>query len=776
MGERHIGQPLQKNIFYTISGYIKDKQTGEALVGANVFVKQLMKGTTTNVYGFYSLTLENGEYEIAYIYLGYKDQKIKFNLQTNVKQNIELEAESIEVGEVVIKGERNSSNTESTDMGKIDISVESIRNLPVIFGEQDILKTIQLLPGVMSSGEGNSGFYVRGGGPDQNLILLDEAVVYNPGHLMGFFSVFNSDAINNTTLIKGGIPANYGGRLSSVLDISLKEGNTNKITGEGGIGIISSRLTLQGPIKKEKSSFIVSGRRTYIDFLLQPFLKGTRSEGSGYFFYDLNTKINYTFSEKNRIFLSGYFGRDIFSFSGGRIRNFKTFIPWGNATATFRWNHLFNDKLFMNASAIFNDYNFKIETGVENWNFSLSSGIRDANLKIDFDYFPRLRSKIKFGTNYTYHIFTPNSSTFKSGETEFKTDNIINKYAHEGAVYAMHEYDLNESFRINYGLRFTGFQQVGPYYQFLYDENEFVTDTVHYFKSLENVKTYSGLEPRFSLRFMLNKNNSLKTSFTRNFQYIHMVSNSSQTLPTDLWIPSSLKVNPQKSDQYATGYFLNFLEDKYESSIEIYYKTMNNQIEFKDSYRPELNRDTELDFVFGEGTAYGIELFVKKRTGKFNGWIGYTLSKSLRHFEDLKTTDFPTRYDRTHDGSVVLSYQISKRWSASATFVYGTGSSITLPLETYFIEGYPTNEYGPRNSNRMEDYHRLDVALTLYGKENKKFKSNWNFSVYNVYNRHNPYFYYIDTEGEPKTDAYKVTGYKVYLFPILPSVTWNFKF
>lgn len=762
---------------YTVSGYIKDVASGEDLIGASVFIQgENPTGTVTNIYGFYSITLPEGNYTLNYSYVGYEVVSREINLQQDERINITLALKNI-LNEVVISGEAKDENIRNTDMGTVDLSIEQIKTIPAIFGETDILKTLQLLPGVGGAGEGNSGFYVRGGGPDQNLILLDEAVVYNTGHLFGFFSVFNSDAIKNVTLVKGGMPAQYGGRLSSVVDVQMKDGNNQKFQAEGGIGLIASRLTLQGPIVKDKASFIVSARRTYADVLIAPFIKNTDFAGNRYYFYDLNTKINYKFTDKDRLFLSGYFGRDVFTYRSPDD-DFNVEIPWGNATATVRWNHLFSNKLFMNVSAIYNDYNFQVASAYDDFSFTLFSGVRDWNLRTDFDYYLNADHMLKYGVNYIFHRFSPYSAQGKSGDTEFSTDTLNQKYAHEAALYVQDEFNLGPLLKINAGVRMSYFLQAGPYNFVEVDPVTHIPVDTIYYAAGEPIKDYWGLEPRIHARYIINENSSIKAGLALTSQYIHLVSSSTSTLPTDLWVPSTAMVQPQRGVQYSLGYFKNFLDNMLESSVEVYYKEMENQIEFADSYVPQLTADIENDFVFGIGRSYGVELFLKKAQGKFTGWVGYTLSKTERQFPDLSTGDnwFPTKYDRIHDIEVVAVYDVTERWSFASTFVYATGQSTTIAESFYVVEGELHTDYGPRNGYRMEPYHRLDISATLKNKPGKKFESNWNFSVYNVYSRKNPYFIYTDIEGDLSEGNVSVQAKKVSIFPILPSITWNFKF
>ncbi len=752
---------------YTLNGYVKDLKTGETLIGANIFdAGNPTMGTTTNAYGFYSLSLPKGKYQFKFSYLGYADETLEIDLQQDVLQNVELK-EGITIEEVVVTAEEKDKNVASTDMGTVELGMENVKRLPALLGEVDILKTIQLLPGVLSAGEGNSGFYVRGGGPDQNLVLLDEAVVYNSGHMLGFFSVFNADAIKNTTLIKGGMPANYGGRLSSVVDIQMKEGNNKKYGVTGGIGLIASRLTIEGPIVPEKSSFIVSGRRTYAFDLAQPALKGTNFEGTNYFFYDFNSKINYRFSDKDRIYLSAYFGRDVLNYNS-EARGFGFRMPYGNATATLRWNHLFSSKLFMNISAIYNDYDFGFNGSQSEFTFNLFSGVRDWNGKIDFDYYASPRHSLKFGVNYTYHKLTPNILNATSGEVEFEI-NPPSRYANETAIYILDEFKISDKFSVNVGLRGSLFSQVGPYTSKI--------DGIEY-DNFERVKTYTGLEPRFSTRVKLNERTSLKAGLTINNQYIHLVSNSTSSLPTDLWVASSEIIKPQRGIQYALGYFQNLKNDLYETSVEVYYKDLQNQIDYRENFVDDPTLDVENEFVFGRGRAYGVELFLKKRKGKLNGWIGYTLSRTERIFPDIQNGEvYPARFDRTHDLSIVANYTKSKKWDFGAAFVYGTGNTFTPVKSLYFIEQNLNIEYGNRNSQRLDAYHRLDLSATYTPKPEttKNFKSFWTFSVYNVYNRRNPSFVYNAFETDLEAGTGKASAFKVSLFPIIPSVTWNFK-
>ncbi len=779
---------------HTVSGYVKDATSGEVLIGANVYVKELMQGTATNTYGFYSLTLERGGYTLMASFIGFEDDSRSITLSADLTQNIELTPKAILAREFEVVGERKA-NTESTDMGHLDVDVQKLNTLPALFGEVDILKTIQYLPGVKSNGEGNSGFYVRGGGPDQNLILLDEAVVYNASHLFGFFSVFNADAVKNIELYKGGMPANYGGRASSVLDITMKEGNDKAFHGQGGIGLISSRLTLEGPIVKDRSSFIVSGRRTYIDVITKPFIDPESAfAGSGYYFYDLNAKANYRLSDKDRFYLSGYFGRDVFTFSSSDPGDPDFKIPWGNATVSARWNHVFGPQLFLNTTATFSDYQFEFAGEQDVFSFRLFSGIKDYGMKLDLSHYPDPRHRLKYGAQYTYHIYTPSTVKVESGEVPFNIDTPSKLRAHEAALYAQDEFDITDQWRVMAGLRFSWFAHVGSFNEYILNEQGDATGETVQYGSGERIKGYGALEPRLAVRYKIDRNSSVKASFNRNQQYVHLASFSSIALPTDVWIPSGKNVKPLIGQQVAGGYFRNFLDDVYEASVEVYYKDMFNLVEYAEGAEPQDNGNTNYDaqLVYGDGYGFGAEFFLKKRTGRLNGWVGYTWSKTFRIFDDINNgREFPSRWDRTHDMSLVTIYELNKRWSFGGTFVYSTGQAVTLPVNRYWIEGHLASEYTERNGYRMAPYHRLDLAATLKNKDTReitdpqtgatkevprKWRSSWTFSIYNVYNRANPYFIYFDSEGNPAEGSFQVMAKQVSLFSILPSITWNFQF
>ncbi|HMU97422.1 MAG TPA: carboxypeptidase-like regulatory domain-containing protein [Chitinophagales bacterium] len=759
---------------YTLSGFVKDAKNGEVIIGANIYLSSdASEGTVSNIYGFYSISVPAGQQKIVVSYIGYQSQEIELDIKSNQKHNFDLKEENNILAEVVITSERKDENVKNTKLGTIELSSDRIKSIPAFMGEVDIIKALQLMPGVQAAGEGNSGIYVRGGGPDQNLVLLDDAIVYNPGHLFGFFSVFNNDAVKNVTLVKGAMPANYGGRLSSVIDVQMKEGNNKKFQMEGGLGLISSRLTLQAPIQKNKSSFLISGRRTYAFDIAQPALKKTDFAGTNYFFYDINLKANYIISDKSRLYISGYFGRDVFVYNSKENQtNVK--IPWGNITSTIRYNHIISPKLFMNVSFIFNDYKFSFTGKQTDFSFKANSGVRDYNVKIDFDYYLSNKHLLKFGYDYTHHRMTPTLASATSDTTEFKTDKISKKYSHEMAWYVQHEWEISKKVKLDMGFRLSFFQHIGPYKEIN------GMDTIQY-KRGKAIQPYVGYEPRLAMRYAINESSSIKTGLSLNYQYIHLVSNSNSTLPTDVWVQSTARVKPQQALQFNLGYFKNFKENMYEMSVEFYYKQLWNQIEYTESYVSELDVDPELSYVFGKGKAYGAEFFIRKNKGKLNGWIGYTISRSDRKFSNLNNGNvFPTKYDRPHDLSVNLAYNLNNEWQFGTTFVYASGNTMTPVIGAFVTEGALGFIYGKRNSYRIPAYHRMDLSLTYTPipkrKPNRRWQSSYNFSIYNVYSRKNVYFIYNKIKGSIASGDIRVQPIQVSLFPIIPSFTWNFKF
>jgi len=750
---------------YTISGSISDGETGEVLIGATLYVESLKTGTAANEYGFYSLTMPAGTYDLIISYLGYRSENVHITLEKDSRRDFLLNPVSEKLEEVVVQGTRGDANIRSSEMSISHLNMKEVVNIPVLFGEQDVLKTIQLLPGVQSAGEGSTGFYVRGGDAGQNMILLDEAPVYNPSHLLGFFSVFNSDAISDVKLYKGGIPAEYGGRVSSVLDVRMKNGDMKKISISGGLGLISSRLMLEGPIKKDKGSFVISGRRTYADVFLL-FAKDTLIRNNTLFFYDFNLKANYKIGKNDRFYLSGYFGRDVFLFQN------RFGLNWGNVTGTIRWNHLFNNRLFLNSSFIYSNYNYTIGLQEDESKLDIQSAILDFNWKEDFQYYLNPENTIKFGGKINYHNFLPGVVT-SQGNFQINDLKLSEKHALETALYISHKYKPAEWLSLNYGLRIPVYWMVGPGDIYSYDGSGNVQDTTH-FESLKPIVRYATLEPRFSANFNAGPVASVKVSYNRISQYIHLLSNSTSESPTDIWIPSSPIVKPQLVNQFAAGYFRNFKENEWETSVELYYKGMKNQIDYKNGADILLNEQVESQLEFGNGRSYGLEFFVKKNRGKLHGWVSYTLARSLRKFENINGGNYyPARQDRVHDLSIVGIFDLNERWSVSGTWVYFTGNAVTFPSGKYTIEGKTVNYYTERNGYRMPNYHRLDVSATYTNKKKRKSKSSWNFSVYNVYARKNAWA--INFEPDEK-DPSKTNAVRLSLFSIIPSITYNFKF
>lgn len=750
----------------SISGYIRDAESGEEIIGAYAMVKGSSEGTVTNAYGFYSLNLPPGEYTIIYKYMGYEAVEKEIKLTENMRINTELKETASEIEAVTVTARGEDKNIKSAETGVNTINPKEIKTVPVLFGEKDILKTIQLMPGIKSAGEGSSGFYVRGGGTDENLILLDEAPVYNASHLLGFFSVFNSDAVKDAKVYKGTAPAQYGGRLSSVLDIKMKNGNIKKFQANGGIGMISSRLTLEGPIKKNEGSFMLSGRRTYADLFLV-FAKEEEQRNSTLYFYDVNAKANYKINENNRIYMSGYFGRDVFSFND--VIN----MDWGNATATLRWNHLFSEKLFLNSTLLFSDYDYKIGFGFDGGGaFEVGSRIKDWNLKEDFQYFINSDNKLRFGLNAIHHTFKPGEVRV-TGFEGFDDIKVNERYAIETAAYISHEWEINQKLKFTYGLRFSGMNLIGPGKLYEFSEFQEPIDSLIFDKN-EIMKSYYGLEPRSSFNFIINSKNSIKLAYTRNRQYMHLLQSSTASSPTDIWFPTTAHIPPGIADLFSIGYYRNFKENMYESSLELYYKDIPSTVDFRDGANIFLNEYLEAEIISGIGYSYGAELYLKKQKGVFTGWISYTWSRSLREFEELNNGNpFPARQDRIHDFSVTAIYQFTDRLSASASWVFYTGDAVTFPSGRYTMDGYIINLYTERNGYRMPNYHRGDIGITFENKSRKRWESSWNLSAYNVYARKNAY----DISFRPKEDdPTQMEAVRLALFRIIPALTFNFQF
>jgi hypothetical protein len=753
---------------FTISGHITEAASGEELVGASYYVPSLNVGGMANDYGFYSLTVPAGSYVIRYSYIGYETLEFTLDITAAVKKDVELSVHTILMDEVVVTGKSDEdNNVTSTETGTLRISPQDISTVPILFGEQDILKSIQLLPGVSAASDGNSGFNVRGGSPGQNLILLDEAPVYNATHLMGFFSVFNSDALKDVKVIKGSSPPEYGGRLSSVLDIRMKEGNRKKFNMTGGIGSVSSRLTLQGPIVKDKVSFMISGRRTYADLLMQ-LSKDSDARNTKLYFYDLNMKANYHVGDNDRLFISGYFGRDVLG------RGEEMGVNWGNKTATVRWNHLFSDRLFLNSSLIYSkyDYAFSIDSNDDTTGIELSSSIRDVNLKEDYEYYLSSKSLLKFGFNAIYHTFLPGKFSNDDEDDDFSFS-IDKKHTIEAAPYIGHEYDVSEKLKVNYGLRYSLFSFIGPGTVYTFDSAGEV-DREQRYPGGKVIKTYAGPEPRFAATYTLDAVSSVKLSYARNRQHIHLLSNTASSTPFDIWHPSTRIVAPQTADQTALGYFRNFMDNQYETSFEAYYKDMKHQVDYKTGANLILNEYIESELVFGKGWSYGTEYFLRKNTGRLTGWLGYTLARTERKYRQINHgKPYPSRYDRTHDFSIVSNYTFNKKWTFSLSWVFKSGDAVTFPSGKYMIDGKTVSFYSERNGYRMPNYHRLDIGATYYKKKKERYESSYSFSLYNAYGRKNAFMiYFRENEDNPNiTEAVRAT-----LFTFFPSFTYNFTF
>jgi len=752
---------------YTVSGTISDSLRGEEIINASIRVKGQNIGALTNEYGFYSLTIAKGTYTLVFSSSGYKPKEIQVNLTENKVFNFQLVSltyRTLELTEVKVSAIKQDDNITNPIMGVERLDPASVAKIPVLLGEKDIIKTLQLLPGIKSAGEGNAGFYVRGGAADQNLILLDEAPVYNASHLLGFFSTFNSDAIKDAVLYKGNQPANFGGRLSSVLDIKMNEGNNKRYNVSGGIGVISSRMNVEGPIVKDKSSFLISGRRTYVDV----FLRATEQfKNNTLYFYDLNAKFNYRINKKNRIFVSGYFGRDKLGLGD------QFGIDWGNATGTVRWNRLINEKLFSNTSLIFSSYDYKIAITNENISFGIKSSIKDVNFKQEFQYFANTRNKIRFGVNVIKHSIIP-GQVEANAESGIIPVTLSTNKSLESAIFITNDWSISEKLTMSYGLRGSAFSLLGNDQNiYSYNTEGDVTDTTVY-KNNTFIKSYPVLEPRLSLSYVYSKTASVKAAYSRNAQYIHLISNTTTSSPTDLWIPSSLNTKPEIADQVSIGWFKNFKENTYEFNVETYYKTMLNQIDYRNGANLQGNDLIEGELLYGIGRAYGVEFILKKKTGKFTGWFGYTISRSERKIDGINDGAwYVAKQDRTHDISVVGIYDITPKVSFSALFVFYTGNAVTFPSGKYIVNGETQLLYTERNGYRMPNYHRLDLGVTWLRKDTKKFESSWNFSIYNAYGRENAYLIdFRQSETNPEiTEAVQTS-----LFRWVPSITYNFKF
>ncbi|MDG2455589.1 MAG: TonB-dependent receptor [Bacteroidia bacterium] len=773
---------------FTLSGNVKEAGSQELLLGVTIYTESKSAGTVTNNFGYYALQLPTGKHRIIYNFVGYDAVTKEVTISGDKVLNVNLASAHSEIGEVVVNASKTQKKvSQDVQMSTIEIPIKTIKDIPALFGEKDVLKVLQLMPGVQSGSEGQSGLYVRGGGPDQNLIILDGATVYNAQHLFGFFSLFNGDALRSVELIKGGFPARYGGRLSSVIDMNMKDGNKEKVTGELGIGVISSKGLIEGPFAKGKGSFIVSGRRTYIDVLTQPIIRAFNNGNSaGYYFYDLNAKANYEINDKNRVYLSGYFGRDKFylrekyenSFDGQeQSYTNKVNFGWGNATGTARWNHLFGPKLFSNTSLIYSFYELAISaeeesTGNSDFTLGYGSGITDYTLKQDFDWYANNKHKVKFGLQATHHTFTPDALVVRDISFGLDIDRKTQYTSVETGLYIEDEWKISNRLKSLYGVRLSTFTT--------------------------NKVTYVNPEPRVALAYSLKSDVSLKASYATMNQYVHLLSTSGVGLPTDLWVPATDLVKPQNSQQVAVGMAKDFEKQNFSLTVEGYYKTMNNIIGYKEgaSFLAIQESDEGLESISweenvtsGKGTSYGAEVLLQRKQGRLTGWAGYTLSWTTHQFDELNNgKKFFARYDRRHDISLVGVYELKENITLSATWVYGTGNAITLPISTYQTSElsnvsspsrdnfYRANgtEYTDRNAFRMRAYHRADIGVQVM-KQKKSGVRTWEFSVYNSYNRKNPFYYFIGSEEQFNPDSKQVLK-QVSLFPILPSVSWNFKF
>ncbi|NOY51373.1 MAG: TonB-dependent receptor [Chlorobi bacterium] len=751
---------------FTLSGFVKDADNGEMLPWATIYVKEVKAGAATNTYGFYSISLEPGTYHVIFSFIGYANIEKTIELTSNRSLNINLKPSTENLSEVEITGKAKNDNITQAQMSVNKIDSKTIQAIPALMGEVDLIKALQLLPGVKFAAEGSSGFSVRGGSPDQNLVLLDEATVYNAGHLMGFFSVFNNDAVKNVELYKGDLPAKYGGRLSSLVDVRMKDGNKKEFHGNGGIGLISSRLTLEGPIVRNKGSFMISGRRSYADLFLKLSSKEELKNNILYF-YDLNTKMNYNLNQNNHLFISGYFGKDVFKNKGFGMN-------WGNATGTARWNHVFNDKLFSNFTFIASNFSYKLGLTNER-GFDWTSNLTDYNLKGDLNWYLNSNNTISFGFSSIYHDFFPGEIKGTGTESFITEYGLPNNYALENGVYITNVQKIGSLISLKYGLRISMFNNIGPNTVFNYDSTGQPLDSTVYGKG-DFYNTYFGFEPRLGAVFRLNESSSVKASYSRNYQYLQQAQNSTAGSPLSIWFSSSPNIKPQYSDQFALAYFRNFENNKFEGSIEAYYKDIKNAIDFRDYAELLLNKYIEGEILSGRAYGYGIEFLLRKNSGKLNGWVSYTYSRTYRQIDGINSgVAYRAPYDRPHDISVVLNYNLNEQISLGLTWVYLTGQPITFPVGRFVYGNTVVPFYSGRNDYRMPDYHRLDLSFTWREKHDpgKKWHSELNFSIYNAYNRKNAWIINFQSDTKDPSVTY---AEMTYLFGIIPSFTYNFKF
>jgi len=753
---------------FTISGFISDKSTGEKLPGATVFVSNLGKGAASNSYGFYSITIPKGNYDLKYSYVGYSSSFINIVLRADTSINIDLSPMAENLGEVEIVGEGVNDNVSSAQMSIVALNSKTISQIPALMGEVDVIKALQLLPGVKFAAEGSSGFSVRGGSPDQNLILLDEAQIYNAGHLLGFFSVFNNDAIQSVQLYKGDLPAQYGGKLSSLVEVRMKEGNNTSFHGSGGIGTISSRLMLEGPIIKNKASFMVAGRRSYADLLLK-LSPNPDYKDLNLYFYDLNAKDNFDINQNNKVFLSGYFGKDVF-------KNPDFQLNWGNATGTLRWNHIFDEKLFSNFSFVYNKFNYQLGVPESQENaFLWQSDMNDYTVKGDFTWFLNNNNMVTFGFSSIYHDIYPGVLEGLGDSPTFGKYSIPSNYALESGVYLSNEQNIGSTITLKYGIRLSMFNNIGPSTVYSYNGVGQPVDSVSY-ASGDFFNTYWQPEPRVAAVYKFSETSSVKASYSKNVQYIQQASNSTGGAPFSIWFPASPNIQPQIADQVALGYFKNIKNGMFETSVEVYYKWINNAVDFVDHADLLLNRYLEGEILTGKGYGYGAEFFVKKNIGDFTGWVSYTYSRAWKEVPGINNNErYPSSYDRPNDVSLVLNYNLGKQLSFGLNWLYMTGQPVTFPVGRYEYGNVIVPVYSQRNSYRLPDYHRLDVSFTWRDKDKpgKKWHNEVNFSIYNIYNKKNPWV--INFVNDPDNPSYTYAE-MTYLFGIVPSITYNFRF
>jgi len=770
---------------FTISGYVKDASNGEALIGATVYIKESATGATSNEYGFYSITLPTGTYTVQCSYIGYTTQSNSITLDKNTSYSVELAPEVDELEEVVVTGEAEQANARNMEMSTNSLSIKTILKVPAFLGEADVFRSIQLLPGVSTVGEGASGFNVRGGNVGQNLVLLDEAPVYNSSHLFGFFSVFNPDAVKDTKLYKGAIPSRYGGRLASLLDVRMKEGNSKELEVNGGIGTVFSRVAVEAPIVKDKASFIVAARRSYIDILARPFVD-LLQDGGALNFYDLTLKANYNVSARDRVYASGYFGRDVFKFDE------RQGFSWGNRTGTLRWNHLFSDRLFANVTGVYSEYDYSLDFGEDDRDrFSWDSSISNYIIKPDFSYFINTNTELNFGAEGIYYTFQPANAVGVSNGEEVDVS-LQRKYNLEASLYAGSNQKINSWLTFDYGIRFSRFSSFGPGVQYTFNDTipglRRTVVSEREFDDGEEMSVYNNWQPRASFKIQLNDENSLKGSYNRMVQYLHLISNTTASNPLDVWTPTSNNIKPELGDQYTFGYFRNLTrKHQYEFSAEVYYRFTQNQIDYIDGADLLINRFLEGDLLSGDGRAYGLELYAQKKTGRLTGWVSYTVSRSELQIEGINRGDwYPTRFNQTHNLKIAAFYDINKRWSVSGNFVFSSGTPTTFPTSRFIQQGIliPHNANDSRNNVNIPDYHRLDISFRLEGKEFKngrrrKNQDYWVFSFYNLYARRNPFSIYFSQADERRLPNEPLNSQATQLAiigSIIPSVSYNFKF